>query len=119
MEYAPIIPVSAKNGDGIDKLLNTAVRMYGQLTTHIETASLNKYLEKWLIEYPTPSGPQTRFKVKYAVQKSENPIVFIFFVSRVRAVTEPYIASLRNKIRRDLGFSLIPVTVEIRSSKKE
>ncbi|MDR0877793.1 MAG: ribosome biogenesis GTPase Der [Treponema sp.] len=119
MEYAPIIPVSALEGEGVEKLLNTAIRMYGQLTNHVETAALNKALEKWLAETPTPSGPQTRFKIKYAVQSSENPVAFIFFVSRVRAVTEPFIASLRNKIRRDLGFSLIPVTVEIRSSKKE
>jgi GTP-binding protein len=61
-------------------------------------------------------GPQTRFKVKYAVQSSDNPVCFIFFVSRPQAVSEAYVSYLRNKIRRDLGFSLIPVSVELRSS---
>jgi GTP-binding protein len=116
MEYAPIVPVSARDGTGVDKLLDTALKMYRQLTTRVETSVLNQALEKWLEEYPPPMGPQTRFKVKYAVQSSDNPVAFIFFVSRPRAVSETYISYLRNKIRRDLGFSLVPVLTEVRSS---
>jgi GTP-binding protein len=116
MEYAPIIPVSAVNGTGVDKLLDTALKMYRQLTIHIETAALNQALERWLEEYPPPTGPQTRFKVKYAVQSSANPVCFIIFVSRRQAVNEAYVSYLKNKIRRDLGFSLIPVLVELRAS---
>jgi GTP-binding protein len=114
MEYAPIVPVSAKDGTGVDKLLNTAVKMYGQLNLQIGTSQLNQALEKWLVEYPTPTGPQTRFKIRYAVQKSANPVHFIFFASRPQAVSEAYVSYLRNKIRRDLGFSQIPVLVEIK-----
>ena len=117
MEYAPIVPVSAKDGSGVDKLLNTAVKMYGQLNIKIGTARLNQSLEKWLQEYPPPTGPRTRFKIKYAVQKSANPVHFIFFASRSTAVSDAYVAYLRNKIRRDLGFSLVPVLVEIKSSQ--
>jgi GTP-binding protein len=116
MEYAPIVAVSAKDGAGVGELLDTAIRMYNQLCRKIETSALNQALEKWLEEYPPPSGPRTRFKIRYAVQVSSNPVKFIFFVSRRQAVTEPYIAYLRNRIRRDLGFSLIPVEIELRSS---
>jgi GTP-binding protein len=118
MDYAPIIPVSAKDGTGVDKLLNTAIKMYGQLNTHIGTSRLNQALERWLQEYPPPTGPNTRFKIKYAVQKSANPVHFIFFASRLKAVSESYISYLRNKIRKDLGFSLIPVLVDVKSSSK-
>jgi GTP-binding protein len=119
MEYAPIVPVSARDGTGVDKLLNTALTMYRQLTTRVETAALNQALEKWLEEYPPPMGPQTRFKVKYAVQSSDNPVSFIFFVSRPQAVSEAYVSYLRNKIRRDLGFSMVPVSVELRASREK
>jgi GTP-binding protein len=119
MEYAPIVPVSARDGTGVDKLLDTAVNMYRQLTTRVETAVLNQALEKWLEEYPPPMGPRTRFKVKYAVQSSDNPVSFIFFVSRPQAVSEAYVSYLRNKIRRDLGFSLIPVSIELRASREK
>jgi GTP-binding protein len=116
MEYAPIIPVSALDGHGIDSLLNTSFRMYDQLTRKIETSALNKALEKWLEESPPPSGPQTRFKIRYAVQTETNPVKFVLFASRLHAVSDTYIAYLRNRIRRDLGFPLIPVSLELRSS---
>jgi GTP-binding protein len=118
MEYAPIIALSAINGSGIDSLLDTSVKMYAQLTRQIKTADLNDALEKWLAEHPTPSGPQSRFKIRYAVQTEANPVKFVFFVSWQDAVTEAYVSYLRNRIRRDLGFSLVPVAVEIRASSR-
>ena len=119
MEYAPIIALSAKNGSGMDILLDTSLRMYGQLTRQIKTAELNQTLEKWLTESPPPSGPRTRFKIRYAVQTQANPVKFIFFASRSHAVSKAYITYLRNRVRRDLGFSLIPVLVDIRPSSRE
>jgi GTP-binding protein len=118
MEYAPIIALSALDGNGIDELLNTSLKMYDQLKRQIETAALNNALEKWLTEYPPPSGPRTRFKIRYAVQKEANPVRFIFFTSRTHAVSDTYVAYLRNRIRRDLGFSLVPVAIDIRPSSK-
>jgi GTP-binding protein len=119
MEFAPVLPISAKDGTGVDKLLNTAITMYSQLNTQVETSRLNQTLKRWLEENPPPSGPQTRFSVKYAVQSSSNPVQFIFFVSRPKAVSEAYISYLRNRIRKDLGFSFIPVEVKVRASRKE
>ena len=116
MRYAPIIPVSAKDGTGVDKILNTAIRMYRQLNTQISTSKLNQALEKWLQENPPPAGPRTRFKIKYAVQKSVNPVYFIFFASRAKEVSDSYVSYLKNKIRKDLEFSLIPVLIEIKDS---
>jgi GTP-binding protein len=119
MEYAPIVPLSALDGTGTEQLLNTGLRMYDQLNRQIETSTLNEALERWLAESPPPSGPRTRFKIRYAVQKGTNPVRFIFFASRPGAVSDSYIAYLRNRVRRDLGFSLIPVSIEIRPSAKE
>ncbi|MCL2211911.1 MAG: ribosome biogenesis GTPase Der [Treponema sp.] len=119
MEYAPIIPVSAKDGSGVDKILSIAVKMYKQLNTSISTSHLNQALEQWLTEHPPPSGPRTRFKVKYAVQKSANPVHFIFFTSRTQAVSDSYVSYLKNRIRKDLGFSMVPVLLEIKSSSED
>jgi GTP-binding protein len=118
MEYAPVIALSALDGTGAGELLDTALKMYTQLTRHTDTPALNAALERWMTESPPPSGPQTRFKVRYAVQVSENPVKFVFFVSRPQAVTEPYITYLCNKIRRDLGYAQIPVQIEIRATRE-
>jgi GTP-binding protein len=119
MEYAPIVPVSAKDGFGVEELLKIAIRMYGQLRRRTDTAALNQALGRWLEESPPPQGPQTRFKVKYAVQVSDNPVKFVFFVSRPAAVTESYKSYLCNRIRKDLGYSMIPIELEIRPSRKD
>jgi GTP-binding protein len=93
--------------------------MYSQLNNRVETSRLNLALKRWLEENPPPSGPQTRFNVKYAVQSSANPVEFIFFVSRPNAVSEAYISYLRNRIRKDLGFAYIPVDVKVKNSSKK
>jgi GTP-binding protein len=118
LEFAPIVAVSAETGFGVEELLNTAIRMYAQLTRRVETGALNQALGKWLAESPPPSGPSAYFKIKYAVQVSDNPIRFVLFVSRLRLVTEPYLAYLRNRIRKDLGFSLVPILIDLRDSKR-
>jgi GTP-binding protein len=119
MGYAPIVPVCALDGTGVDELLATAIRIHGQLSRRTDTAALNKALSAWQEEYPPPQGPRTRFKVKYAVQVSANPVKFVFFVSRPAAVSESYQTYLCNKIRKELGYSLIPIQVEIRPSRRE
>ena len=119
MEFAPILPLSAKDGTGVDKLLSTVVTLYSQLNTQIETGRLNQAVRRWLEETPPPSGPRTRFNVKYAVQVSTNPVNFVFFTSRTNVVGDAYVAYLRNRIRKDLGFHSIPVDIKIRPSGKQ
>ena len=119
MDYAPVMPVSAVNGTGVNDLLDTSLRMYSQLCRHTETSVLNQALARWLTEKPPPQGPQTHFKIKYAVQVSVNPVKFVFFASRPAAVSKAYVSYLCNKIRKDLGYSLIPIKAEIRPSRKE
>jgi GTP-binding protein len=118
MSYAPILPLSARDGEGVDMLLKTAVKMHGQLTRKIETSTLNEALARWQEQYPPPSGPQTRFSIKYGVQTSVNPVAFSFFVTRPRAVRGNYASYIENKIRTTLGFSLIPVAIEWKGTRK-
>ena len=121
MEYAPIVPVSAisDSENGINVLLNTALRMYKQLNIKIETSALNTALERWLTENPPPAVKMARFKIRYAVQVQSNPVKFVFFASRPQAVSDVYLSYLRNRIRSDLGFSIIPVSIEVRASNRE
>jgi GTP-binding protein len=119
MNYAPILPLSAKDGEGVDAILKTAVKMYRQLTRKIETATLNEALARWQGEHPPPSGPKTRFSIKYGVQTQSNPVAFAFFVTRPHAVRGNYASYIENKIRETLGFSLIPITIEWRGTRKK
>jgi hypothetical protein len=100
----------------VDKLVTTIVTLFGQLNRKIETAKLNKAVEAWVEATPPPVSPHARFKLRYAVQTSINPQKFAIFASRPEAVSEAYVAFLRNKIRDDLGMDKIPLTLEIKAS---
>ncbi|MEN6296919.1 MAG: ribosome biogenesis GTPase Der [Rectinema sp.] len=119
MAYAPVIAISAKGGQGIDKLMSTVVSLYGKANKVIETSRLNQAVAAWVEESPPPAGPRTRFKLRYAVQASVNPQRFIFFVTRPEAVAESYRSFLKNKIRLELGLDGIPVQLELRASRKD
>lgn len=119
MAYAPVVAISAKEGSGLDKLMNTVVSMYSKLNKRIETSKLNKAVEHWIETTPPPVGPRTKFKLRYAVQISVNPQKFAFFVTRPDAVSDAYISFLRNKIREDFNLDSIPVMLELRASRKD
>lgn len=119
MSYAPVLPLSAKEGTGVDKLLNMVVSVHGQLTRVVETSRLNREVAAWIEATPPPVGTRTHFKLRYATQASSNPLRFVFFVTRPEAVKESYISFLRRKIREELDLDKVPVFVELRSSRSE
>jgi GTP-binding protein len=76
MNWAPILTLSAKNGDGIKKLMNTTLEIYEQLTRKVDTAALNLALKDWLFKYPPPATKSIHFKIRYITQTSINPVDF-------------------------------------------
>jgi GTPase len=119
MSYAPILPLSALKGSGIGDLLNAAIELYGQLSKRIETSALNMALNDWVTAAPPPQGRVNKFKIRYIVQTGTLPVTFKVFATRPEAVTDSYLAYIRNRIRKDLGFSQIPVVLEVKGSRKK
>ncbi len=118
MNWAPILPLSALNGDGIKALMDTAIDVYHQLTKKVETAALNAALKDWLFHYPPPATKAIHFKIRYATQTSTNPVSFLIFATSPENVPQSYVTYLKNKIRTDLGFDRIPVQLEMKASRK-
>jgi GTP-binding protein len=119
MEYAPVVALSALQGTGVKEMLNIAITMYKQLSKRIETSALNLALNDWVTAAPPPQGRANKFKIRYIVQTQTNPVQFLLFASRPEAVTDSYLAYIRNKVRKDLGFELIPVVLEVKGSRKK
>lgn len=118
MAWAPVIKLSALTGSGTDRLLDTCIRLYEQLNKKTETGKLNRAVNAWVDSYPPPVKIGARFKFRYAVQSSINPVEFIFFVTRPDAVPDTYVSYLKNRIREELGYSEVPVKLELRASRK-
>lgn len=114
MEYSPVCAVSALEGSGVKNMLNLVLQAYKQYTTKIETSVLNLALKDWQINYPPPGNS---FSFKYMTQVSVAPVKFLVFTNKPKNVTQQYLRYLQNCIRKDLGFSIIPLKLEVRAGR--
>ena len=119
MQWAPVLKLSALNGDGIKELMDTTLRLYRQLNQKIETSALNKALQDWLFRYPPPATKAIHFKIRYMTQTGVNPVSFRIFATSPDNVPESYVTYLKNRIREDLGFDQIPIVLEMKASRKK
>ncbi len=118
LSFAPMLPISALKGEGVSQVLDKVGELYAMLNKRIETSTLNNYLQEWLFAYQIPRGSRGHFKIYYGTQVSSKPVRFLFFVNRRRDFPQGYLQYLKNCIRRDLGFSEIPIEIEIKERRQ-
>lgn len=113
LKFAPILPLSALTGEGVEKVLATAVIIWRQLNLRVTTPVLNRYLKQWLIHYPLPTRGKN-IKIRYGTQVGTNPVKFIFFINQRKGFPRVYQKYMTNRIREDLGFSSVPVSLDFK-----
>lgn len=118
LSFAPLVPISALEAIDVGKLLDIVWQVYRQLEKRVDTSSLNEALKKWTTDQEPPRSATGYFKVLYGTQVSNNPVRFLFFVNKVHGFPETYVSYLKNSIRRDLGFTYIPVEISLRERKR-
>jgi GTP-binding protein len=115
LDFAPLVPISARTGFGVNLLVESASQVGRQLGRRVATNRLNQAVKRWVAEYSLPVRGQN-VKIRYATQTGVNPVRFLFFVNTLRRFPSRYLQYLKNRIRRDLGFDRIPVQIELRES---
>ena len=118
LSFAPLQPISALNGSDIGKLLVTVWSVWKQLQKRVDTSALNTALAEWTKDNEPPRGAAGHFKVLYGTQVSAAPVRFLFFVNRIHGFPETYVSYLKNMIRRDFGFSNVPVEISLRERRR-
>jgi len=99
-------------------MLDTVWSVWRQLNKRISTNVINNALKDWTESYTPPRGSLGHYKVMYGTQVSVTPVRFLFFVNRLKDFPEIYEKYLKNAIRKDLGFSQIPVEISLRERKR-
>lgn len=112
--FAPIVPVSAKTGDGVEKLLSNVYSVWKQLNRRVDTPVVNELIRDVVAHSQPPRSSRGHFKVFYATQVGSNPVKFVIFVNRKKGFPKSYVQYLTNSIRRELGFTNVPLSVELR-----
>lgn len=122
MSYAPIIFISAKTGQRIDRLFELINYVSNQNSTRISTGMLNDVLADATARVQPPSDKGKRLKIYYITQPSTKPPTFVCFVNNADLFHFSYQRYLENKIRETFGLEGTPVRFVIRErgeSKKK
>ena len=82
MSYAPILFISAKTGQRLDKLFETIQYVDVQNGTRIPTGALNEMLARSTARVQPPSDKGKRLKIFYITQSSTRPPTFVAFVNQ-------------------------------------
>ena len=114
MSYAPIIFISAKTGQRVDKLFETIHFVDVQNGTRVPTGALNEMLARATAKVQPPSDKGKRLKIYYMTQVTTRPPTFACFVNRAELFHFSYQRYLENQIRENFGFEGTPIRMLVR-----
>ncbi len=114
MSYAPIIFISAKTGQRLDRLFKLINFVDEQNAMRIPTGRLNEILAEAQSRVQPPTDKGKRLKIYYVTQASTRPPTFVFFVNDKELFHFSYQRYLDNRIREVFGLEGTPTRFIIR-----
>ncbi|MFQ5702178.1 MAG: ribosome biogenesis GTPase Der [Acidobacteriota bacterium] len=112
--FVPILPISARTGLGIGRILPTVDQIHEQAMRRFSTGRLNAWLARAVARH-APSGVRGKeFKLYYTVQTGENPPAFLVFTNRSEPPHFSYRRYIENSLRESFDLSMTPVVVRYR-----
>ena len=114
MTYAPILFISAKTGQRVNKLFEMINEVARQNEMRISTGMLNQVLNEAIALVQPPTDKGKRLKVLYMTQASIKPPTFVIFVNSKELFHFSYERYLVNQIRKEFGLTGTPIRVIVR-----
>lgn len=114
MPYAPIVFISAKTGQRVDRLFELIKYVNEQNTMRISTGMLNDILADATARVQPPTDKGKRLKIYYMTQASTKPPTFVCFCNKAELFHFSYQRYLENQIRSTFGLEGTPVRFVIR-----
>lgn len=114
MPFAPIIFISAKTGQRLDRLFELIKYVHSQNTMRISTGKLNDILADATARVQPPSDKGKRLRIYYMTQASTCPPTFVCFCNKAELFHFSYQRYLENQIRSTFGLEGTPVRFVIR-----
>lgn len=114
MSYAPILFISAKTGQRIDRLFELIRHVASQNSMRISTGMLNDILADAVARVQPPTDKGKRLKIYYMTQAGTRPPAFVCFVNSADLFHFSYQRYLENRIRETFGLEGTPVRFIIR-----
>jgi GTP-binding protein len=111
---APVVTLSARSGDGLDRLMEGVLQSYAVWNRRVPTAALNRFLARAISANPPPAVSGRRVRLDYITQPKARPPTFVLFASRANALPETYRRYLVNEMREDFSLPGTPIRLMLR-----
>ncbi|MGC8765328.1 MAG: ribosome biogenesis GTPase Der [Brevinematia bacterium] len=115
--YIPVEFVSAKEKYKINRLLNTALRVYENSIYRVQTSVLNEWLQRNIKE-SNLNYPVSDLKVYYVTQVDVSPPEFVFFINHKKHLRKDYKRFLENRLRLAFEFTGVPIEINFREKEE-
>jgi len=111
----PVAVLSAKTGNGLDKLMEAVLKAYSVWNKRLPTAALNRFLGEAISANPPPAISGRKFRLDYITQPKSRPPTFVLFCSRAEALPETYRRYLINGLRESFALPGTPIRLALRA----
>lgn len=112
------IPISAKTGRNLDRLLPAVVEAHRRWSTRVPTGKLNRWLQAMLEAHPPPMVDKKRVKLRYVTQVATRPPTFALFGNRpAEHLPKSYLRYLANGLREAFDLEGTVLRFHIRASE--
>ncbi len=111
----PVAVLSAKTGDGLDRLMEAVLKAHAVWNRRLPTAALNRFLGDAISNTPPPAVSGRRFRLDYITQPKARPPTFVLFCSRAEALPETYRRYLINGLRENFALPGTPIRLTLRA----
>lgn len=119
LSYAPMIFISAKTGQRVNKLFDLINHVAEQNSMRISTSILNQVINEAIAIVQPPTDKGKRLKIYYGTQASTRPPTFVIFVNNKELFHFSYERYLINQIRKEFGLEGTPVRIIVREKNEK
>lgn len=119
LSYAPIIFISAKTGQRVNKLYDLINEVAKQNSLRVNTSTLNQVINEAIAIVQPPTDKGKRLKIFYGTQASTKPPTFVIFVNNKELFHFSYERYIVNQIRKEFGLKGTPVRVIVREKSEK
>lgn len=114
MSYAPVVFISTKTGQRLERLFELIDYVNGQASFRVQTGVLNDVLNDAMAMVQPPSDKGKRLKIYYMTQTGVRPPNFVLFVNNADLMHYSYQRYLKNTLRTNFGFEGTPLRFTIK-----
>lgn len=111
MSYAPVLFVSAKTRQRLQKVLPAVIEAADRHAMRIQTHLLNEVVSDAIAVTPPPTDKGRRLRINYVTQVAVKPPTIIVFVNDTELMHFSYERYLENKIRAAFDFTGTPIRI--------